>query len=106
MKVLKFIRKWGYDKDLIEPGSKTQLLAQNTKSIEEANELRVEIKKGDKHKCMEELGDNVVTLEMQAANLETTLEECAWLAYNKIINRDGKTIETDKGKTFVKSEDL
>ncbi|KKS35465.1 MAG: hypothetical protein UU99_C0011G0008 [Parcubacteria group bacterium GW2011_GWE2_42_14] len=49
-----------------------------------------------------EIGDILVVLANICTQLGCTLEECAWLAYDKIKDRKGKMING----TFVKEEDL
>ncbi|WP_299032372.1 MazG-like family protein [uncultured Anaerococcus sp.] len=54
-------------------------------------------------KCLElEFGDILVTLIILAQQLDLDPVECLELAYNKIKDRQGKTING----TFVKEEDL
>ena len=45
-----------------------------------------------------EIGDVLVTLAIMANQIESTLDECFNLAYDKIKNRTGKTING----TFIK----
>ncbi len=101
-KILNKIRIWGYEKNIIDPSDSGQLLKQYNKFLEEAKELEVEIKAGARNKIIDELGDVIVTCEMQAANIGTTLQHCAETAYKKISKRKGKTIDG----TFVKEADL
>ena len=49
-----------------------------------------------------ELGDVLVTLVIMAKQLDIDLEECLYLAYKKIKDRQGKTIDG----VFIKEEDL
>ena len=49
-----------------------------------------------------ELGDVLVTLTISANQLGTDLETCLQIAYDKIKNRKGKTINGN----FVKESDL
>jgi NTP pyrophosphatase (non-canonical NTP hydrolase) len=99
---LKQVRKWGEGKDIIIPSNKDQALKQVDKLQEELEELRAEIEAGEIYKAMMELGDCIVVAEMIAANLQTTQEDCLTLAWDKIKDRKGKTING----TFVKESDL
>jgi len=93
------IRKWANDRGLIEG---TTTYRQFEKLGEEYNEL------GEALNCLTlqhiklEIGDMMVVLANMCTQLDCTLEECAWLAYDKIKDRKGKMING----TFVKEEDL
>jgi hypothetical protein len=96
------VTKWGEEKDIIIPGNKGQALKQVDKLLEELEELRAEIEAGEIYKAMIEAGDCQVVLQMIFANLETDQETCLQLAWDKIKDRKGKTING----TFVKQSDL
>jgi len=93
------IRKWSNDRGLIDD---TTVHKQMEKLFEEYNELF------DALNCMTirhiklEIGDMQVVLANICTQLGCTLEECAWLAYDKIKDRKGKMVNG----TFVKEEDL
>jgi len=93
------VRRWANDRGLID-GTTTH--KQMEKLFEEYNELF------DALNCMTirhiklEIGDMLVVLANICTQLGCTLEECAWLAYDKIKDRKGKMVNG----TFVKEEDL
>lgn len=69
--------------------------------IEEAEITRKNLKTVKNHMKLE-FGDILVTLIILAKDLDIDVIECLGLAYNKIKDRKGKTING----TFVKEEDL
>jgi len=89
------VRKWANDRGLIKG---TTAHIQMEKLREEYNELY------DALNCMTlrhiklEIGDMLVVIANICTQLGCTLEECAWLAYDKIKDRKGKMING----TFVK----
>lgn len=93
------VEKWANDKDLIKFENRFK---QFEKVVEEVFELKEEIIQDDKDNMKLEFGDVVVTLIILSRQLNIDFEECLELAYLKIKNRKGKTID---GK-FVKEEDL
>ena len=99
------IRKWSNDRGLIEG---TTVIKQYQKLLEEYEELGDAL--FDNKTALRdmlrniklEIGDMQVVLANICTQLGCTLEECAWLAYDKIKDRKGKMING----TFVKEEDL
>lgn len=91
----KKVIEWANDKNLINAEN---ALKQFEKVKEEVSELEIEINKNDYFAIQDELGDVVVTLIILSKQLDLTLEGCLLMAYNKIKNRKGKTING----TFVK----
>lgn len=80
-----------------------QTLPQLAKVEEEVQEVHEAIH--DFHPAIEvkrEIGDVLVTLILLANTLDTDITECLDLAYEKIKDRKGKTING----VFVKAEDL
>lgn len=80
---------------------------QFNKMAEEFGEYRDELEKEngpeyDRGAEMAEFGDIIVTLIIMAEQRGYSVYECLRIAYNKIKNRTGKTING----TFVKSADL
>lgn len=106
------IIQWAKDKGINEPTS------QAMKTIEEAEELHDAVGNlqvteedslepdhwfyGTKDNVKLELGDVLITLIIQAHLQGTTVRECLELAWNKIKDRKGKTVNGQ----FVKEEDL
>ncbi len=93
------VEKWANEKDLIKFENKFK---QFEKVVEEVFELKEEIIQNNRDNMKLEFGDVVVTLIILSKQLNIDFEECLQLAYLKIKNRKGKTID---GK-FVKEEDL
>jgi NTP pyrophosphatase (non-canonical NTP hydrolase) len=94
--------KWAKDKGILE---KSSPLIQLSKSQEELTELRDEVVIHDtlmkvgwsRHdpldlKIKMELGDLIITLQIAAEMLGTTLEECQDMAFKKISKRSGRMI--------------
>ena len=118
MKTSEKVLNWAKNKDLLKPEN---VKTQHSKLIEECGELGEEIRLLTNfrqiqealhdelgldefqfmryvesvlvNKARLELGDNLVVLEILANQLETTAKKCKKLAYNKIKNRKGETIE-------------
>jgi NTP pyrophosphatase (non-canonical NTP hydrolase) len=88
---------WGYNNGIM---NNTDPSRQYIKCVSEVGELGDEILKGNEEKAKMELGDVLVTLCMVAEKLDTTLEECLSLAYEKISKRTGKTVNG----VFIKDE--
>lgn len=109
--LIKKVEAWGEDKGITGPDN---VEAQVSKFLEETQELRDEIKMdlrgyhtlGSPHPNLYdikmELGDVLVTLIILCKQLDITMYDCLAMAYDKIKDRKGKTIDG----TFVKEEDL
>ena len=100
----KEVVQWAIDKGI--PLNQLNALKQLGKTQEELSELRDEvvacnIVDGNADHIKLELGDVLVTLCLQAAIWDTTLEECLQLALNKITKRTGKIVNG----VFVKDGD-
>ena len=117
----RLVISWGIDKDLIKRENADK---QFMKFIEEVFEFRDELTKisyiVDLEKQLQEqgfklhvdesfikslkleMGDILVTLIILSEQLDIDLVECLEMAYEKISNRKGKTIDG----LFVKEEDL
>jgi NTP pyrophosphatase (non-canonical NTP hydrolase) len=93
------VEKWGYDKNLIYSDYRFR---QFEKVLEEVFELKEEIIQDNKENMKLEFGDVIVTLIILSKQLDIDFEECLELAYLKIKNRQGKTIDGQ----FIKQEDL
>ena len=86
---------WADEKGILSPKNRNK---QTLKFISEAGELSDEICKEDVEAAKVELGDVLVTLSIVAAQMDTDLQTCFDLAYEKISKRKGKTING----TFIK----
>ena len=101
------VEDWGKDKGITEFENVDK---QFMKFVEEVIEFKTELDiyclfDVDKEIYLDlkiELGDILVTLIIMSKQLEVDPVECLEMAYNKIKNRNGKTING----TYVKSEDL
>ena len=83
------IRKWAYDRNLVE-GSTPQ--KQLNKLIEEVGELAHGINKGRIDEVMDGIGDAIVVLTILAAQYGVTVEQCTELAYDQIKDRKGRMV--------------
>lgn len=103
------VLEWADIHDLLhEENSDKQFL----KFVEEVFEFKTEmdfysgkcevLSSVSKNLMKEEMGDIFVTLIILCKQIEIDPQECLELAYKKIKNRHGKTIDG----TFVKEEDL
>lgn len=88
--------EWGKKRNLND--LKTQVI----KLSEEHGEFCGEIVKDRVELAKKELGDVLVVQCQLARLLNTTLTECLSVAYEKVSNRKGRTIND----SFVKKEDL
>ncbi len=89
------ILQWATEKGIFEHGTVT---AQCWKLIEETGELKIEIDKRNLEKTKLEFGDVLVVLTILAQMLNTSFEECIYLAHEKNKNRNGRM----ENGTFVK----
>jgi|SRR5699024_6258629 len=92
------VKQWSMDKGLHNADPHKQIL----KVVEEVGETAGALAKSDLINLQEEMGDVIVTLIVLSQQLDMELEDCLWIAYNKIANRNGEM----KNGVFVKSEDL
>ena len=93
------IRQWAIDKglDLGHPYS------QYIKMMEESGELAAAlVKKQSYDDVKDAIGDVFVTLVILAQQLDTSVAECAEIAYSVIKDRQGKMVDG----TFIKEADL
>lgn len=104
--LVKKVQDWGQEKGITDPENAGK---QFLKFMEEVFEFKTEIdlyslsKQGfDLEHVMMEFGDVLVTLCILAKQLDIDPTTCLEMAYEKIKNRKGKTIDG----TFVKEEDL
>ncbi len=96
-KVFDDIRKWGFQKGILQKGdTKTQLI----KLYEETGELSEAVLKNNKNDIIDAVGDIIVVLTNFAELQGISIEDCIQSAYNEISNRTGRMING----TFVKDE--
>ena len=108
--LIKKVEAWGEEKGIMDPKNAPK---QFMKFMEEVFEFQTMLaveeiyrsEKGD-HPRLDntkmEFGDVLVTLVILAKQLDLDWEECLSMAYEKIKDRKGKTIDG----VFVKEEDL
>lgn len=93
------IRQWATDKGLDVGHPYSQFL----KMMEEQGELaEALVKKQSYYDVKDAIGDVFVTLVILAQQLDTSVAECAEIAYNVIKDRQGKMVDG----TFIKEADL
>lgn len=108
--LIKKVEDWGEEKGIVDPSNADK---QFMKFMEEVFEFKTmfDIEEinygGDGHYILfdntkMEFGDVLVTLVILAKQLGLDWEECLSMAYEKIKDRKGKTIDG----VFVKEEDL
>lgn len=91
--------QWGQDRNII--GGATPLSQQN-KLEEEVAELRKALEENDGPEIVDAIGDSMVVLTLQAAQLGLRLEDCLASAYDTIKDRKGKM----HNGMFVKEADF
>jgi NTP pyrophosphatase (non-canonical NTP hydrolase) len=77
---------WAYERNLIDGSMPKDQLA---KLIQELGEVSDAICKDDRHNIVEEIGDMIVVLTILCEMYDTSIPECAEVAYNKIKDRKG-----------------
>jgi NTP pyrophosphatase (non-canonical NTP hydrolase) len=80
------IRQWADDRLLYQ---NTTPFAQLTKLLEESLEWHTEVQRGDREAEKLEIGDMLVVLTNIANSRGVSLQECGWMAYEKIKDRTG-----------------
>ena len=86
---------WAKEKDILKPDNHLKQLG---KIMSEVGEFADEVIKENKQGQIQELGDVFVTLIIIAEQLNLNPVKCLEIAYNKIKDRQGKTIN----RTFIK----
>lgn len=108
--LIKKVEAWGEEKGIVDPSNADK---QFMKFMEEVFEFKamldleeINFVRGGEYILFDntkmEFGDVLVTLVILAKQLELDWEECLSMAYEKIKDRKGKTIDG----VFVKEEDL
>ncbi len=95
----KKVLKWAEEKGLLK---KDNIINQLNKFNEEVEEFTEEVALENVEDAKMELGDVLVTLSILSNQLDSNLNECLEMAYDKIKARKGKTING----IFVKESDL
>lgn len=80
---------WAKDKGILEKATK---LTQASKTLEEYNEMLLALITNNKDELIDSIGDQVVTLIIQAHMNGVTVVQCLNVAYNVIKDRKGKMI--------------
>lgn len=93
------IRKWAHERDLHKADPYKQLAKLNEETGELSSALNKQL---SSFEIAEELGDIFVVITILAQQLDLDIETCIDIAYAKIRNRKGKTING----VYVKEEDL
>lgn len=96
-RIIGLVEEWAEDRNLIE-GSNA--LTQFHKLIQECGELSDDMMKGKDVRT--EFGDVLVVLVIMAKQLNISMEDCLWMAYDKIKHRKGVM----RDGVFIKEEDL
>jgi NTP pyrophosphatase (non-canonical NTP hydrolase) len=81
--------EWAEDKGIFV---KATPMSQAIKTLEECHEMLMAINKNDRPETKDAIGDQVVTLAIQAHMQGWTLEECWQSAYDVIAKRTGKMV--------------
>lgn len=89
------VLQWGLEKNIITPQNHLKQLG---KIMSELGEFSDEVIKENKQGQINELGDVFVTLIIIAEQLNLNPVKCLEIAYNKIKDRQGKTLNG----TFIK----
>lgn len=112
--LIKLVEQWAEEKDLLHAenaGKQFMKFMEEAIEFKEAMTIYKNVRKYDSlGNCNTkywpdvemEMGDILVTLIILSKQLDIDLVECLEMAYRKISNRTGKTING----TFVKQEDL
>lgn len=80
---------WAHERQLVK---REYVHAQMCKVMEEVGETSRAVLKNDREGVKDGIGDTLVTLNILAAQLGLTLQECWQSAYNEIKNRTGKVV--------------
>lgn len=92
------VGEWATERSLHVSDPHKQIL----KVVEEVGEISGALARNDIDEAEIEIGDGVVTLIILSMQLGMDIQDCLELAYKKIENRQGKTING----IYVKEEDL
>lgn len=86
------ITQWGIDRNILGPTGEGTKHAQKEKTYEELCELSDAIRSNDLELARDAIGDIYVTLVMQAALWDFTMDECIAQAWHQIKDRKGKMV--------------
>jgi len=96
--LMKDVIEWADDRNLLRQENSNKQL---DKTREEVEEVQLELDSGNLGNLALEIGDSGVTLIILARQNGLNFQQCIELAYEKIKNRTGKTVNG----TFVKDHD-
>ena len=91
------IRAWAREKGIHNADPNKQFL----KVAEEFGEIAAALARGKNEQLKDAIGDTFVTLVILAMQCNTSIEDCAYIAYEEIKGRKGKTVNG----IFVKEEE-
>jgi NTP pyrophosphatase (non-canonical NTP hydrolase) len=83
------IRAWARTRGIDKADPSRQFL----KVAEEFGEIAAALARGKDEELKDAIGDTFVTLVILAAQCGTSIEECAYLAYEEIKGRKGKMVD-------------
>ncbi len=83
------VEEWAQEKGIM---SKATPMAQALKTLEECTELLTAIENKDRDEIIDDMGDIMVTLIIQAKMQNVSLEACLESAYKIISKRTGKMV--------------
>lgn len=96
--LIKRVEEWAVERELDKADPYKQIL----KVVEEVGEISGALARKNIKEAQVEIGDGIVTLIILSMQLNMDVYDCLDLAYDKIKNRKGKTING----IYVKEEDL
>jgi NTP pyrophosphatase (non-canonical NTP hydrolase) len=91
------IRAWARARGIDKADPSRQFL----KVAEEFGEIAAALARGKDEELKDAIGDTFVTLVILAAQCGTSIEECAYLAYEEIKGRKGKMVDG----VFIKEQE-
>lgn len=91
------IRAWARTRGIDKADPSRQFL----KVAEEFGEIAAALARGKDEELKDAIGDTFVTLVILAAQCGTSIEDCAYLAYEEIKGRKGKMVDG----VFIKEEE-
>ena len=96
--VTSLIEQWSKDKGLDQADPRAQFL----KVAEEFGEIAAAMARNQQGNLVDAIGDLYVTIVILAQQHNTSIEHCAWVAYNVIKRREGKMVNG----IFIKEDDI
>jgi len=93
---------WALQRGILDTPKPQALIAQATKTVEEAWEVRNACEAGDLNEIIDGIGDVFVTLVILSEIVGVDIEDCIDAAWEEIKDRTGKMVDG----VFVKEEEL